>query len=346
MRKFLIRTFIIIAAFLLMITMGFAVFLYTFDINDHKERIQQLLFGSTGLEFKLNGPILYSLEDGLEIRLHQIELSDTTGIISKIDSMTVFMPLELPENHLIINKVILYSPIYNFRIGGINPYEVDKIKSFIDLKINGLVVENIEVVNGSFFLYGVRNEFVLDAKLLNSDNIQFSFNDFDEGLEGIVIEGLGNLGEVKVYDFIFPNLNTRVVLKNGMLSFDIDFLLDSRDQVFFSMDLIPDTIQYHIKGFLSQENFNQVKPDTLEEFDFIEGYFDAKLDLMFTIMETGPDLSSFNGDLLIVSRDAQIKGIDLNKLIKHFRRTQSFNFRDLGSVLVFGVWGPGHFQRQ
>lgn len=93
-------------------------------------------------------------------------------------------------------------------------------------------------------------------------------------------------------------------------------------------------IKYKVKQFDVEELFDTFLEDTL-----ITGKMD--LDLAFTC--AGSDKmeieQTLNGRLLISGKDLTLYGLDLDKVIDRFKRSQHFTFADLGAVMLMGPAG-------
>ena len=89
-----------------------------------------------------------------------------------------------------------------------------------------------------------------------------------------------------------------------------------------------------VEGFEVDELLSALQTDTI-----ITGTMDLYLDI--SLEGSGMDelLSSLNGELNLYGGDLLLYGIDLDEVIKKFKRSQNFNLVDLGAVMFAGPAG-------
>ena len=73
--------------------------------------------------------------------------------------------------------------------------------------------------------------------------------------------------------------------------------------------------------------------------DWVKGKYNGSYDVKFKLADSTIDLASMSGTVQLESENTRLYGISLDKMVKSFKRTQKFSFKDLGSVMVFGPWG-------
>jgi hypothetical protein len=101
--------------------------------------------------------------------------------------------------------------------------------------------------------------------------------------------------------------------------------------------------------FSEQPNYKiQYQVDQYEVKDLMLNFIEdtllvGKMDLMIdVVLETKEDrdlLAGLNGQVLLKGQDLTLYGIDLDKLIRKFERSQNFNLVDLGAVMFMGPAG-------
>ncbi len=87
--------------------------------------------------------------------------------------------------------------------------------------------------------------------------------------------------------------------------------------------------QYEVKDLMS--NFME---DTL-----MTGKMDFMLDVSLEVPEGQELISGLNGQVVLKGKDLKLYGIELDKLIRKFERSQNFNLVDLGAVMFAGPAG-------
>jgi len=91
---------------------------------------------------------------------------------------------------------------------------------------------------------------------------------------------------------------------------------------------------YEVDGFEASELLAALKTDTV-----LSGTMDILIDLSMEGRDKEALLNSLEGYLSLYGRDLLLYGIDLDEVIKKFRRSQHFNLVDLGAVMFAGPAG-------
>ncbi len=93
-------------------------------------------------------------------------------------------------------------------------------------------------------------------------------------------------------------------------------------------------IKYDVKQFEVNEMLTNFLSDTV-----ISGTMDFYMDISMEGETSDDILSSLNGELILYGEDLILYGIDLDGIIKKFKRSQNFNLVDLGAVMFAGPVG-------
>ncbi|MCK5464682.1 MAG: AsmA family protein, partial [Bacteroidales bacterium] len=93
-------------------------------------------------------------------------------------------------------------------------------------------------------------------------------------------------------------------------------------------------VKYKVEGFEVTELLAALKTDTV-----LTGTMDIYMDLSLEGRDKEELLSSLNGELNLYGENLLLYGIDLDEVIKKFKRSQNFNLVDLGAVMFAGPAG-------
>ncbi len=99
-----------------------------------------------------------------------------------------------------------------------------------------------------------------------------------------------------------------------------------------------ETPSYEIKYKVSQFDVARLF-DTFLEDTVLTGKMDLDLDMKFFGEDWDEIKSNLDGYLLLNGKDLTLYGLDLDKVIDRFKRSQRFTFADLGAVLLMGPAG-------
>jgi len=339
--KIIIKTFLVLIVFMLLCVGILTAYIFRLDPNEHKDSIENIFEQSIGLKVKLNGNIHVELEEEIHVSLCSVELMDELGILAEVDSINLFIPMTWPSDSLIISSVFLNRPVYHFRTQGIKTRPSEK-KESRSLSINNLemvLFRQTEVVEGQFILYNEKDSILLNAQHINAKHIDFSINGFDEIYKEFDIESQVLIQRVKAFGFEEEKLICEFKMQNGYLHFNNRFTHYPKDKINVEINLNPQDFVYSINGNYYDQDLQDLSVYANNKNDFIKGTYDAVYNFSFTIPDSALEIKSISGNAQVTSIDALIRGVNLDKMIKTFKRTQNFSFKDVGSVLVFGPWG-------
>lgn len=93
-------------------------------------------------------------------------------------------------------------------------------------------------------------------------------------------------------------------------------------------------IRYLAEKYEVQDLISNFRDDTL-----MSGKMDFLVDVSFESPGEDKLLSTLNGQIILKGKDLTLYGVELDKLIRKFERSQNFNLVDLGAVMFAGPAG-------
>ena len=91
---------------------------------------------------------------------------------------------------------------------------------------------------------------------------------------------------------------------------------------------------YKVQQFDVAQMFTTFKEDTL-----INGKMDMDIEITFSGNEGKEIMQSINGRILLNGKDLTLYGLDMDKVIERFKRSQKFTLADVGAVVLMGPAG-------
>jgi hypothetical protein len=191
--------------------------------------------------------------------------------------------------------------------------------------------------------------------LQTADSKTLSVDKFDIVLGGLRFkhpENSGSLtgleytqGTMSVTQLKLPGLNALDVNLNVLGKNDsLDISFSSATQVAESekgrlrMDISKNERAYHLQYTVTGANLEYF----VEKFykkDFMKGEIDYALD----IQSSGPTWEALKqkmaGEITITGDSLHLSGVDIDKLLRRFERSQNFNLTDVGAILIAGPVG-------
>ena len=335
-KKFL--KIILLLVFLALLTFaGIIIYLSNLEPNEFKSDIESFFSKYTGLKLEIIGDLEVNMDDDVFVQIGAINVYDSLGILIEMDSMNASMPFSIPRDSLTLNFVEFFNPVYHFRSQGIIAFKTAVSSSNSFLSPTKIKLDSFSIHNGHLVLTGTDNV-IVNAKGVSTKNGRLTLDLSKKVLEGLHIQASCLINETDVL-FINPKMMiTEFEMKLGVLTFQNSLKNEQNTSVEFTLDLNPELILYQFEGAYEHVPIKTLYESWQPDYDFVKGYYSAKYNFRFTIPDTF-NLAYVSGDFKFSSSDATIMGVELDKMIRSFKRTQNFSLKDLGSVVLLGPWG-------
>ena len=345
MKKIFSRFLLILLALILMLSIGVIGFVYTFDIAKYKTELTEAFNDNTGLILSIEGDISLEVDEDLYLSLSKVTLSDSLGILAEADTLNLIVPILWPSGIINVKSAEVISPVYHFRTMGIIPFKTEVKEtynsSFItpSIVIDSFRIDSVSVSDGRFILYNRKDSIVLDVRNIKAVDADFAMLRFDDILKSFDVNAMAYFDHISAFGLTANNGNCQFRMIDGTLDFDAEYFRNQKGEFDVKMDLNSDDIRYHIKGISRGENLIDLFHRGRESVDWVKGKYNGNFDIKFILADSTIDMSTMSGRVQLESESTRIYGISLDKMVKSFKKTQNFSFKDLGSVMVFGPWG-------
>ena len=241
----------------------------------------------------------------------------------------------------------------------LNPGEIflgedgDSIPDFLNGKLNGdfllevhfphdesTRLEKIDLREANLHFVNVKDTFETSSMNMLASEIHWN-NDKESNLLATLDAGIQLSMERLVTDYFdIGDLEYIIDITDGVFH-----LSTEKSRVFAKAGAVDYTLApfaelpyykliYKVEGFEVTELLTTLKTDTL-----LSGTMDIYMDLSLEGRDREEILSSLNGELNLYGEDLLLYGIDLDEVIKKFKRSQNFNLVDLGAVMFAGPAG-------
>ena len=200
----------------------------------------------------------------------------------------------------------------------------------------------IKIKNGDFnYSYG---EDTIQTKNLNltSNGIDYNLEKNSNPFATLYVDGNLKAEKLKTAEFVLQDFDFNFSARNGEYSAGTKkpkfFGVNSRGTIKYSLkpfDINPSyKIYADISSFKIQEMMLTFLKDTL-----IAGNFSLLMDVSMNGKTRNEFFSTMNGEINISGKNLILYGVDADKIIEEFQRTQNFNLVDAGAVLLAGPVG-------
>jgi hypothetical protein len=199
---------------------------------------------------------------------------------------------------------------------------------------------NINKGNINYF-YG-EDSIQIKSLAFNSEDIDYKLDENPNPLATLYLKGFVKVDEIKTNNFKVNDINTNFFSKNGEYEFDTKLVKFFGDNsrgvgVYILKPFIENPayrIQYDITRFDIKEMLNTFLEDTI-----VAGNMALSMDISMNGNNWNEMVSTMRGHLNLTGKNLVMYGMDADKVIAEFQRSQNFNLVDAGAVLLAGPVG-------
>ena len=199
---------------------------------------------------------------------------------------------------------------------------------------------NIDKGNINYF-YG-EDSIQTKSLIFNSEGIDYNLDKNPNPLATLYSKGFVKVDEIKTNTFKVNDINFNFFSKNGEYEFDTKLVKFFGDNsrgvgVYILKPFIENPayrIRYDITRFDIKEMLNTFLEDTI-----VAGNMALSMDISMNGNNWDEMVSTMRGHLNLTGKNLIMYGMDADKVIAEFQRSQNFNLVDAGAVLLAGPVG-------
>ncbi len=334
---------LILGGSIIAIVLAVVVFAYTFDINPYKPRIEAAISDATGMNVRINGKIKLMIfpSAGVTIEDILIQNMDVDVVSVKRAEVTIKL-LPLIIRKLNIRHVVLIKPRF-FIIkdinGRFNFETAEKKLSDKEVPAKSFKAGKVFVKKGHFLYLDKISGGKSEAKEcdLAIQNLSVGKGEF---FSAISFEGRLSCEEVEVKALRISDV--RVVIKAGDGKFEAKPI---------TMKIFGGNGEGAVKGVMMNQDTEYSIDLVVTDFSFEEmlGAFKqkksirGKLDLKSHLTIRGKEVNEMTrtamGNISLRSQNLFLEGIDLDRMLEKYEKSQQGDLVDLGAFLIAGPLG-------
>lgn len=353
MKKFLITTVVIFG----LIIIGLIVAISMVNLNKYKPQIEQAVKENSGYELKINGNISTSLSP-IGISISDILVKNPQASANqdflKLDRVSVAVEVKPLFNKEVKVKYVTLSnlavDITKFKNGKFN-FEVahpqqkangtgQEVKTKEEAKLPMINIKEVRLKNANVNFDDLQNKTKVKINNINVAVDNIGYDSSKKGLNALSFEAV-----VKIKNIVFNQFKIKDILLSMNLKDNIAIIDDVKLNMYDSLASAKGRLDLNKKvPFLNIEAdvpaFNltafskeYIKKDLLSGTVKVHKKFDLSLGDVKTIEKT------LNGVAVIDGQNVGIKGIDLDKILSQYDKSQNISMTDLGASLVAGPLG-------
>jgi hypothetical protein len=199
---------------------------------------------------------------------------------------------------------------------------------------------NINKGNINYY-YGI-DTIQTKSLVFNSENIDYKLDKNPNPLATLFAKGNFKADEVKTPEFIANKIDFNFSVQNGEYEVATKkpklFGISSKGEIKYTLKPFIETPSYQVNCNLTSFNIKEMLYTFLDDTVF-SGNLSLSMDISMQGNKWDELLASMNGEVNLAGKNLIFYGVDADKLIEEFQRSQNFNLVDAGAVLLAGPIG-------
>jgi uncharacterized protein involved in outer membrane biogenesis len=317
------------------------IFVLTFNINPYKPRIETAASLATGMKVRINGNMKLTLFPLAGVSLEDIRIQNRgvdVASVKKVEADIRLLPLLRQEVH--IKRLGLISPAFFItkdKSGHFNIETPEKKPAGQELPPGPFKAGKIVIRKGHLSYTDETSGSKAEA-----NECELSINNFSvgEGKFPLTFDGDLSCGEVKEDELRISDIRAAIVARQGMFEADpITMKIfggDGRGSIRGVMT--GKSPGYSVDFTIAKLRFEEVLKQFKREKSILGG-LDLKLHLTMKGKSPAEIKRSVQGDLSLRGQDLFYEGLDLDRVLEKYEKSQNFNLVDVGAFFVAGPLG-------
>ena len=228
----------------------------------------------------------------------------------------------------------------------------DSIPNYLDGKLDAsmhlnLIFSQDSVVFDKLDLYAeqlafanAKDTFDLRDLSLSAKDINYSTSDSSDFMKSLSFEIALKVKNANTNHFDTDNLDYEIEAKKGIYRINLNesLFFDQNGEGLIVASPFEKTPRYELKYKVRQIDVSQLF-STFKEDTLIIGKMDMDIEIALSGNSKKEIMHSINGRVLLKGKDLTMYGLDLDKVIDRFKRSQKFTLADAGAVVLMGPAG-------
>lgn len=250
-----------------------------------------------------------------------------------------WLKVDLEANNLNPQKTFVY-------------WSQDSIPNYLNGRMDGsmnlnLVFSNDSIAFDKLDFNAAKLEFVnakdtfdLGHFNLTAKEIDYKISNSSNFMETLSFEADLSSRELLSNHFEVEDLNYNIKAKEGVFRLTPinNFFFDQKGEGLFVLKPFEDPPRYEIKYKVEQFEVSKLF-SSFQEDTIVSGKMDLDVDLVLEGSSRTEIEHNLNGRVLLKGKELTFYGLDLDKVIDRFKRSQKFTLADVGAVVLMGPAG-------
>jgi AsmA protein len=344
------RILTVLAILLVILSISLIVGILTINLDRYRPQLEQGLSRALGVEVNIGGRVGLTLKPALALSMESVEIRSGKTEIGAIKKLSIALPLwPLLQRELQIKQVelehatLLLSP-------GTWPLPTNRQPKPADVTAGSHTFRWRLMENSDFILRHGSLTFATQQSpwytVFEDANLHLKAAELtpelwkEHSITALALKGTFRANRITTKLTGFERVRMHVGFKGGKLGLsDISsHLFQGQGHGDFTLDLAKPQPVYHL-NFKLQDMEASESISRLAKQGLINGPLSLSADLHWQGDSTATMLRSLGGDVQLSGDNLLLKGIDLDKTIATFEKSQHFNLVDLGAYFFVGPMG-------
>jgi AsmA protein len=203
-----------------------------------------------------------------------------------------------------------------------------------------IIFKKLDLSHADLYLVNVTDTFEVSGLNILARDIYWDLDRHPNPLATLHADADESLEKLVTDQFMVENLSHDIRVRDGVFRVKTDqsLLLQAPGEGEYVLAPFAETPHYAVQFELNDLPVNKVMESFLLD-TIITGAIDFQLDITAEGRDLPEIISGIKGELVLYGEDLTLHGIDLDEVIKQFRRSQNFNLVDVGAVMFAGPAG-------
>jgi uncharacterized protein involved in outer membrane biogenesis len=336
-----------IITFLLVIVIAFFIGASIF-IKNYKPKFEKILTENIGLETRIDGKISLKVTPGLSFIANDVKVINNETYVFKIEKAEISVNyLKIFQSNIDIKALRLTHPqVYIYRDttgkfnfeGGSSREEVpNEISNLHQLNLSELSIKQGRILYIDM-QYG--DTLMVDGINLQSDKVGISGNLDNIEVDKIMFDGTVEMSLFKLNMLKAENLKFKIDGRGGKMAIipvEKEYF-EGKNSGKAILDFTQKPTRIDIQHQITGLNIGMFSDSVMHKPVF-KGKLNTKLDISFSSFNWLKAKKSLSGSISISGDKLLMRGIDLDKTLKNFEKSQNFNVVDLTALAMAGPYG-------
>ncbi|MCD4735637.1 MAG: hypothetical protein K8R53_06305 [Bacteroidales bacterium] len=249
-----------------------------------------------------------------------------------------FVSAEVSISDLNPGKLILFDkdsipPVINGKLNGF-------VKTDLEIGLDTFDFESFNIITGELFYITKNDTIGFDQLAISANEISIGEGSAEQPLADLSFDAVIKASRIYSGSFDLDHVSYDVNANKGIFTVypgKIRFF-GKEGKGIYKLSPFEDTPTYEVKYSIDQFQVKEFLSNLLSD-TILVGKMDLDMNVVLSESDDGNIFSNIDGYINISGENLTLHGIDIDKVLEKYKRSQKFNLTDLGAVAIAGPFG-------